>query len=966
RTLDVAASAGRPDTPFAGSARAHVERRPDGAVALVVPELTLRTRQLEWRGRAARVTVAPDGGVAIEGASLRSRAGAIEVAGRLAPAGGRLQVDLAGVQIDQVRRAVLPEGPTLRGTLDGRVTALRSGARLRDIRAKVRAVGLAWRPDGEAVSVDLDGALVDRNLTASLAVDGGRSGKAKIDIDARGPADPLDPRAWRRVDARDVRRLRVELAGVSLARLAEVLPAAVVGDEPPTGTIAATLDAGPGLASVAGTVSVADLTTPFVDRPLRADLKVDLAGGRLAVTGRAERQGGGAADIDVRVAVPPRPADWPDLDLGALRDSRVALAAVPLAAVPGLARLLPGLEGAVSGEVRVDGADAVTARLTVDKARAGGLSSPVDAELDASLGADRLHARLTTKLAGARFVDAELTLGAGMRALRRGDAAAFRAAPVDARAQIEGVPLALVREAAAVIAPLDGTLTARVELSGSLATPAGRLDATLADARVGAVAFERVEASARADRRTLSGKVAAVEGTGGTLEATVELSPGDARSGRARVKAERFDLGFLAALEPSGLGIRKGVLDADLELDGGLARPAARGSARISGGELRVAEVLEQLHAAEVTVALEPGRVTAALRSGVGSRGKLELDARAAITGLALGASEGTFRADALRVDAGGTRAEVSAAGKLAGEPGGGAYALAITLDSARIDLPKQGSGDELHPTGLPTDVVLVDGKDKDAARPARAAPFLTIRLRTPGAIALRGESLRADLTADLDLTVGGDPTMRGRVTIDDGYFDLFGRHWDFAASQIVFGGETPIDPRLSLHLAYEFPATTVRIAVTGTLKRPSLDLSSDSDAYDKAQLLGFVLGGSPDDTRPSPDASLARDALGTASGLVFGQLQPLVNRVVPVDVISVKQESLPALAEPTTLVTLGKWFTSDVYVAYRHRFLTETETGHNTNEGLLQYFFWRRWRFDVLFGDAGNGSADLLWVKRW
>ncbi len=963
RRMDVVVAAGRADLPYGGSARAHLDRGPDGVATIEVPALTVRTRQLEWTGRAARVTVARDGAVTVAGASLRSAAGAIEASGQLGASGGRLQVDLAGVRIDAVRRAILPEGPLLRGTVDGRVTAVRAGARFRYIRAHVRAVGLAWRAEDEPISVTLDGALRDRDLAGTIAIDGGRSGTVTVAVDARAPANPFDAGAWRRFDARDLRRLRVEAAGVSLARLAEALPL----DEPPTGTIHGSVEVGPGVASVDAKLAVAGVTTTLVDAPLAADVTLDLRDGRLTVSGRVERSGGGAAELTAHAAVPRRISDWRNLDLGSFRDSRIALDGIPLAAIPALAERVPDVEGTVSGEVRVDGIDAVTARLTVARARAGRLATPIDAELDASLGADRIHATLATKLGGRKLIDAEVTLAAGLRALRRGDVDGIRTAPATAQARIEALPLALVRESLAMTAPLDGTLDARADLSGSFAAPLGALEASLAGARVGAVAFERLAVSGRLDRHTLSAKIAAVEGTGGTLEATVEVDRRDARTGRARVQAKRFDLAFLVALEPPGLGIRQGVLDADLELDGSLARPAARGSAKITGGELRVAEVLEQLHAAELTATLEPGGgVTIALRSGIGSRGKVELDAKAHIEGLALGSSEGTFRIDTLRVDAGGTRAEVSAAGKLAGQPRGTLYALAVTLESAEVTLPKEGTGQTVHPTGLPADVVIVDKNATEAARPVRMAPFLDVRLTTPGAIAVRGEGLRADLTADLDVTIGGDTSIRGQVTIDGGYFDLFGRHWGFAASQIVFGGETPINPRLALHLAYEFQATTVRIGVAGTLRRPTLELASDSELYDKSQLLGFVLGGSPDDTRPSPDVDLARDAMGTATGLAFGQLQPLVNSLVPIDVISVKQESLPTIAEPTTLLTLGKWFTSDVYVAYRHRFLGQTETTENTHEGLLQYFFWRRWRLDVLFGDAGNGSADVLWVNRW
>jgi hypothetical protein len=90
-------------------------------------------------------------------------------------------------------------------------------------------------------------------------------------------------------------------------------------------------------------------------------------------------------------------------------------------------------------------------------------------------------------------------------------------------------------------------------------------------------------------------------GCGGSLEGSVEVGLGDMRSGKARLVAQRFDLEFLALLMPrSGLGVRNGILDADLSLDGSFASPHASGSLKLSGAEARATEMLETFHDAQV------------------------------------------------------------------------------------------------------------------------------------------------------------------------------------------------------------------------------------------------------------------------------------------------------------------------------------------------------------------------------
>jgi hypothetical protein len=46
--------------------------------------------------------------------------------------------------------------------------------------------------------------------------------------------------------------------------------------------------------------------------------------------------------------------------------------------------------------------------------------------------------------------------------------------------------------------------------------------------------------------------------------------------------------------------------------------------------------------------------------------------------------------------------------------------------------------------------------------------------------------------------------------------------------------------------------------------------------------------------------------------------------------------------------------------------FSGQTDERQNANEGKLEWYFARRLRLDLILGDRGQDSADVLWIRRW
>src|SRR5690606_35638033 len=130
---------------------------------------------------------------------------------------------------------------------------------------------------------------------------------------------------------------------------------------------------------------------------------------------------------------------------------------------------------------------------------------------------------------------------------------------------------------------------------------------------------------------------------------------------------------------------------------------------------------------------------------------------------------------------------------------------------------------------------------------------------------------------------------VTGAIVASTGYVELFGRRYQVQRAVVSFGGTSGgvPDPALDILLAHEFSTLTLFLQVQGTASEPELELGSEPGVYDDATLLSFVLGADPDSPAGAGDAAPGvRDrAVGVASGLLMGQVQDLIQQVLPVDI---------------------------------------------------------------------------------
>ena len=428
-----------------------------------------------------------------------------------------------------------------------------------------------------------------------------------------------------------------------------------------------------------------------------------------------------------------------------------------------------------------------------------------------------------------------------------------------------------------------------------------------------------------------------------------------------------------------------GLLDADLAIQGSTAAPVARGSLHLTEGVFHSGPPVRRIHDAEIQLEIDDRRLVLERATARSGGGRLSLRGSAELDGLTPHTFQARFTSNSLPLELGATLITLDSDFRIVnGKHGPRGWTAETIIERALVRLPKD-QGRALHDVDAPEDVVFVDGKcigpgpcadalardpEAAAAAEALAAPLpMRIKVRSRDTIEVRSEEARAILGANLVInTRSGELQINGEITANNGHIELLGRRYQIQRAVASFDaspGAAP-DPLLDIQLAHEFSTLTLFIQVQGTASKPELQLHSEPGIYDDATLLSFVLGAEPGDDETQDTGggpSVGDRAVGVASSLVVGQVQGLVQEVLPIDIDVFRVELGDASAAAERLI-VGKWITDNLLLSYAHSFVADPN--ENSGEASLEYRFRKRWLIEGYYGDRGAGGLDLLWTKRF
>lgn len=936
-----------------------VADRTGGTFEIRAPELAVRTRDLVWEASDARIEYREDGVIVIDRLGVESQAGQLAVEGRLVTGGerlgGLLEVAVDSLELGRVASAVTGEPPPLRGTaeltarLDLARGPLEATGRVRDLRV---------RDDVPPMDVRLELRERERILDLMVTADAGDTGSAQVHLVTRSPRYMMNFDEWTDLEASEVRSLEVDLRSIDARRITALLDLEQITD----GQIDGEIRAGEGLDPITATIRTAGLEVPRLRDPVFASIEARSSGDRLAIEALVDAQRQGAVSAKAELTLPDQPLDltaWTRSGIDAVESASLTARNLDVDRLRRLVDDPPEIAGSVDLDlVAREKSQELDLSTSVRGLRVPGLNRALDLAVSAQLDDGETEAQVWAALGEQPLLEADVALGAGTRALLRDrDPGAFTTAPIDGTIAIPGLPLALLGEQLGADIPFRGELLATAQVDGTIEAPIVQLDARARGAAIDNLVFERFAITGRYEQGDWRAAVDARQQNGGSLALTARGDISGAESARANLAARDFRIGFLnpfiAELDLPVTTVG-GALDGQIEAS---LSGQPQGWLRLTGGHVAMRESLRPLRDLTLDMAIYRGIAGFRLVAESG-RGDIAASGQARFQGLAPAGFQSTVTVDELPFVAGATPVSITAAARLEGDREGDLWRISTVVDDALVRLPEAAGRGELFETGELEDVVFVD-EIRNQPREEQAASPTVIRLaiETPDGVVVRSEEVDVLVATDMTVTVvNGEMSINGSASVVRGRVTIFDRRYEVITANASFAGEMPPNPRLNVRLAHSFPEATVFIVVGGTLEQPEIEFDSDPPIYDQAQLLGFVLGGRPG---AQGDGSLTDKTAGVLTGLVSSQVEGVLKQTFPIDYLRIGTEETD-----TAYVTVGKWLSDDLFVAYRRNF--DAEIDENANEAQLEYQLFRNWILESRLGDRGIGSADLLWTRRF
>ncbi len=502
----------------------------------------------------------------------------------------------------------------------------------------------------------------------------------------------------------------------------------------------------------------------------------------------------------------------------------------------------------------------------------------------------------------------------------------FDALPLTTLATLAGHPLPVAstltlggRWNVAASPRLDGTLL--VERTGGDLYAAGASLAQFADYPLG-VRTLVLEANARADAWKLSATLSSLRAGDARLEATLAAGPVPGVPSLDAALSARLDatLASLAPMQPwiGTSAVIEGRANLRLTADGTLRAPQVRGT--LEGSDLHV-------DVPQWGVALADGRVRATLSQDAialeqftfkGGDGTLDAKGTLARASAAGGESRITWRADKFRLqNRPDARIVVSGNGTVAFAP----HKLAVN-GSIRVD---EGRVVYAPPVVLLGDDVVIKGRARDTAAPSQMrVPVLDLDLDVDlgRALTFSGEGLETGLGGRVRLTTASDGRLdaKGTITAQRGIYYAFGQRLTIERGRLIFDG--PIDnPALDVVALRKNLAVEAGVELTGTVKLPRVQLTSNPPVPD-SEKLSWLITGQPPGTGSAADAA----ALAAASSWLLGggDPRPIGTRIaqnIGLDEISLESRSTSstpgASAATGQVVSIGKRLSNRLTLAY-------------------------------------------------
>lgn len=410
--------------------------------------------------------------------------------------------------------------------------------------------------------------------------------------------------------------------------------------------------------------------------------------------------------------------------------------------------------------------------------------------------------------------------------------------------------------------------------------------------------------------------------------------------------AKGHELGMLSTFFPGLLANSRGDLEVTASAGGTWRRPRLAGRLQLSGAGATLLDAGIELKELGLQAELADSRLQVTSFTARSGDGRLQGSAALELRDWQVGTFRGELNGERFTaVNLPELQVQLTPRLTFEGHPG----TLKVRGEVAVPVLILSGY-DRRQVIGESPDVRIAGG---EAAPPA--FPFAVdarLKLTLGERVLVRQTGIDARLAGALDLVISGPEaiTATGQIRSVEGSYSSYGSKLEIRRGRLLYSGGPLDQPTLDILALRTVGDIEAGVAVTGSLQKPVVRLSSDPAMPDTDILAYIALG------QPLGAGTEQFNAVNAAAGalLTRGQsviLQDQLKRQLGLDVIGI-EGSDPASGP---MLTIGKYLSPRLYLSIGQSLFT------NVSEARLRYTLGRRWELESKFSSLASG-VDLYY----
>lgn len=248
-----------------------------------------------------------------------------------------------------------------------------------------------------------------------------------------------------------------------------------------------------------------------------------------------------------------------------------------------------------------------------------------------------------------------------------------------------------------------------------------------------------------------------------------------------------------------------------------------------------------------------------------------------------------------------------------------------------------------------------------------------TFNIRIPGNTWVTGNDMNFEVQGDLKAIKERELIdLFGTLNVKRGFFQFYGKKFDFEQGEIIFTGGREINPRVHFVIAYMFrdpdrQRQRLTIEVTGRTRQPNFQFRLNEQVIQEKEALSYLMfGKSTNQLNTSEQVTLEERTGSMARSFALDRVSTAVTRALGAGLGLDMVELEAGKSWKSGNVKIGKYITDDLYLSYQRTFAFDKKEKVIDAERIALEYQIMRFLFLQATNQMYNSGFDLIFKKSW